>query len=221
MKKIFQTLRKYRKQLFIISISLFMTMAFLGYSRGTVEWTFMEQFENKLYDLKVVLTLPEEIDDRIVIVDIDEKSLAEVERWPWSRDKLALLVNKLFDNYFVAIVGFDIYFREADDSSGLKVLETLANEEFSEIPEYRSRLSDISEQLDYDQLFVDSMMKGPVVLGFTFFTEGEAFSDLRGGDLPMPVLTAEDFANRNVHAPVASGYGVNLPMIQQAAIATG
>ncbi len=221
MKILFQTLKKYRKQLFIIIISLLMTIAFLGYSRGTYEWAFLEQLENKLYDLKVVLTVSGENDDRIVIIDIDEKSLAEVERWPWGRDKMALLVDQLFDNYFVAIIGFDIYFREADQSSGLRVLESLANDEFSDLPEYRSRLGEISQRLNYDQMFVDSMMKGPVVLGFTFFTEVEAFSDLRGGNLPPPVLTAEDFASRNVHASVASGYGVNLPMIQQAAIATG
>ncbi len=221
MKTLFQTIKKYRKQLFIMLISLLMTMAFLGYSRGTFDWTFLEQLENKLYDLKVVLTTSGEVDDRIVIIDIDEKSLAEVERWPWGRDKLALLVDQLFDQYFVAIIGFDIYFREPDQSSGLRVLEQLAVDDFADIPEYQTRLTEISQALDYDQLFVDSMMKGPVVLGFTFFTEAEAFSDLRGGELPPAVLTASDFVGRNVHAPVASGYGVNLELIQHAAIATG
>ena len=40
--------------------------------------------------------MPQTIDERIVIVDIDEKSLAEIGRWPWSRNRLGDLVNELF-----------------------------------------------------------------------------------------------------------------------------
>jgi len=36
---------------------------------------------------------------RIVIIDIDEKSLLEQGRWPWGRNKLAQLVDILFDKY--------------------------------------------------------------------------------------------------------------------------
>lgn len=216
-----QYLKKQRKQLVVIILSLITTGFFLGYSRGDFTWAIMDQLEDKVYDLKVKITASNAIDDRIVIIDIDEKSLAEVERWPWGRDKLATLVNQLFDYYYVAIIGFDIYFREADESSGIRVLERLAVDDFSDIPEYQSKIVELSKDLDYDQMFVDSMLKGPAVLGYTFFTEGEAFSDLQGGVLPPAVLTADIFADKNVHAPKASGYGVNLLKIQQAAVATG
>ncbi|MGK0298132.1 MAG: adenylate cyclase [Gammaproteobacteria bacterium] len=214
-------LKKYRKQLVVIFLSLIVTSAFLSYSRGSLQWPFMKQLENSLYDLRVVLTASAEVDDRVVIIDIDEKSLAEVGRYPWSRDKFSHLVDQLFDYYFVSLVGFDVYFREADESSGIRVLEQLAEDEFADIPEYQSRLNQLSQRLDFDQRFVDSMMKGPVVLGYTFFTEGEVSSDIRGGDLPSPVLMAEDFQGKNVHAPHASGYGVNLSMIQDGAVASG
>ena len=51
--------------------------------------------------------MPRTLDDRIVIIDIDEKSLKEEGRWPWGRDRMALLMDKLFDKYGVAVVGFD------------------------------------------------------------------------------------------------------------------
>ena len=52
--------------------------------------------------------MPRTLDPRIVILDIDEKSLAEKEkggegRWPWPRDRLALMLDKLFDHYHIAI----------------------------------------------------------------------------------------------------------------------
>jgi adenylate cyclase len=47
---------------------------------------------------------------RIVIVDIDEKSMLEQGRWPWGRNKLVQLVNILFDKYRIKVVGFDVSF---------------------------------------------------------------------------------------------------------------
>ncbi len=41
--------------------------------------------------------MPHTIDERIAIVDIDEKSLAEIGRWPCSRNRLADLVDELFE----------------------------------------------------------------------------------------------------------------------------
>src|SRR5262245_58121528 len=69
---------------------------------------------------------PPVLDPRIVIVDIDERSLAEVGRFPWSRDKVARLVTQLTTHYEVAAVGFDVSFPEADTSSGYDVLQRLA-----------------------------------------------------------------------------------------------
>ena len=40
-----------------------------------------------IYDSKLRLTMPQGIDERIAILNIDEKSLAEVGRWPWGRGR--------------------------------------------------------------------------------------------------------------------------------------
>jgi adenylate cyclase len=71
---------------------------------------------------------PRTLDERIVIVDIDEKSLAEVGRWPWGRNRLAELVDELFERQ-KGHAGFDVVFAEADESSGLKRLRQLAQSE--------------------------------------------------------------------------------------------
>jgi len=67
--------------------------------------------------------MPGGVDPRVVILDIDEKSLNAEGRWPWSRNKLALMVNQLFDRYNVRVLAFDVAFPEPDTSSGYAVLE--------------------------------------------------------------------------------------------------
>ena len=117
--------------------------------------------------------MPRTVDKRIVILDIDEKSLIEPERggegrWPWPRDRMALLLDKLFDHYQIAVVGFDVVFAESDNSSGLRVLEKLGESEFKGVPQFQTALTQLKPRLDYDQLFAQSMKDRAVVLGYTF-----------------------------------------------------
>ena len=51
-------------------------------------------FDAWVYD-RLVLGAAPEADPRIVVVDIDQKSLAELGRWPWSRRTHAQLVDRL------------------------------------------------------------------------------------------------------------------------------
>ena len=57
--------------------------------------------------------LPREIyaEDPVVIIDIDDRSLAEIGQWPWPRNQLAKLTNQA---YAAAALGFDIVFAESD-----------------------------------------------------------------------------------------------------------
>ena len=55
--------------------------------------------------------------DDIVIIDIDDASLRALGRWPWPRDKLATLVDTLFDADHVAALGIDLVLAEPDDQA--------------------------------------------------------------------------------------------------------
>lgn len=72
-------------------------------------------------------------DDRVKIVDIDEKSLSALGQWPWDRDLLACLVYKLNE---ASVVGFDIYFAEYDKRG--VITSKMSDESFSSlnIPKY-------------------------------------------------------------------------------------
>src|SRR5262245_5310153 len=82
--------------------------------------------ESYLYDVRVRLSMPRSIDRRIVIVDIDESSLAREGQWPWSRTKLAALLDALFDKYGARIVAFDVQFPEPERASALSLFDELA-----------------------------------------------------------------------------------------------
>ncbi|MGH7357933.1 MAG: CHASE2 domain-containing protein, partial [Candidatus Rokuibacteriota bacterium] len=51
--------------------------------------------------------------DRLALVEIDERSLAAIGRWPWSRDRIARLVDRLRE-MGVAAIGLDVIFAEPD-----------------------------------------------------------------------------------------------------------
>lgn len=187
---------------------------------GLVDLKFTEQLEALSYDLRLNLTMRREIDNRIVIVDIDEKSMAAEGRWPWSRHRLARLMDRLFDQYGVAVVGYDVIFAEKDESSGLGVLERLGRDELENDRKFRSSLGKIREKLDYDAIFARSFKGRQAVLGY-YFTDFEGDKIRAGGVLPPPVFTAADMAGSGASFVKMTGYGANLPGLQQMAKVAG
>ena len=188
-------------------------MLFLGHSLRYYRLPLIDRLEAIVYDTRLQLTMPRTVDDRVVILDIDEKSLQEKEKggeghWPWPRDRLALLLDKLFDKYQIAIVGFDVVFAERDESSGIRVLEDLASKQLKGVPQFQSAFKQIKPQLEYDDIFARKMKGRAVVLGYTFSSE-DPKSAPRKGMLPPPVLTNKAFGGRNI-GTYWTGYTANL-----------
>ena len=177
---------------------------------GPFRWSFIDQMENLAYDARLVFSMPRTIDPRIVIVDIDEKSLGVEGRWPWSRDRLATMLTELFEKYKVALVGFDVVFAEPDDSSGLKVLEHLAGTEFKTDKNFQERLQVLKPSLDNDARFAAAIKKYPVVLGYYFNDPNPSKPPTVSGELPPPTFVKGTFQGRRVDFIEAAGYGANL-----------
>jgi len=74
----------------------------------------VQRLDGWLHDQTVQTAAPHTPDPRVVIVAIDENSLADWGRWPWPRQRMAELLDALFEQQGVAVVGFDIVFAEAD-----------------------------------------------------------------------------------------------------------
>ncbi len=207
-----------KKNAILIGLGLLIVLAFVGSAARFYRLDFVDQLSSILYDYRLRLTMPRTLDDRIVILDIDEKSLKEEGRWPWGRDRLALLMDKLFDKYGVAVVGFDVVFAERDESSGLKELQMLGQNQLKGDVSFQSVLSQIQPQLEYDKLFADKIRNRNVVLGY-YLTNQQNINV--SGALPEPVFQAGAFKGRPVGFTTWNGYGANLPELQQAAASVG
>lgn len=207
-----------KKNAILIGLGLLVVMVFVGNAARFYRLDFVDQMSSILYDYRLRLTMPRTVDDRIVILDIDEKSLEEEGRWPWGRDRLALLMDKLFDKYGVAVAGFDVVFAEKDESSGLKVLQKLGQNQLKGVAQFQSVLSQIRPQLEYDSLFANKIKNRKVVLGYYLTNQREI--NISGG-LPEPVFPAGTFKGRQVGFTSWSGYGANLPELQRAAASAG
>ena len=154
----------------------------------------------------------------IVILDIDEKSLGEIGRWPWSRKLLAETVAKLFDRHGIAVLGFDVVFAERDPSSGIDALDALAQGELKPATAFQQAYRELRPKLDNDALFAAAIKGRPVVLGYYFNSRDNA---VRANALPEPVLPKGSFAGRDVAFYSWKGYTGNLPIYQQSAAAAG
>lgn len=198
-------------------MGLLVALAFILHAAHIVDYGYLDRMEMLSYDLRLNLTLPHSHESKIVIVDIDEKSLAEEGRWPWSRNKLALLIGNLFRRQ-AAVVGFDMVFAEKDESSGLKILEGLGKRDLAGDVSYRSALMKMRGQLDYDGIFARHIKDKPVVLGYYFTTYGE---HPNGQLLPQPVLTSGTFKGLKIPFIKMNGYGANLMELQENAGGAG
>jgi len=199
-----------------IGIGVAVVIAFFAHEADWATSRFVQQLEMLAYDSRLRFFMPKTLDPRVVILDIDEKSLNAEGRWPWSRDKLALMTRQLFDRYKVRVLGFDVVFAEPDPSSGLEKLEGLAKNELKDNAQFNSILGRIRPSLDYDRLFADEISKHPVVLGF--FLGGKTD---KSGVLPPPVFDAASLGKEQISHQLATGYSGNLEILQQAATSTG
>lgn len=216
-----KVVNRYQKQFPLIVVCLLIVSFFLLEKMNVYELRALANLENILYDTRVILTMPGGIDERIVIVDIDEKSLAEIGRWPWNRIYVAELLDKLIGPYNVTLVGFDVVFAEPDESSGLKILQELGKNELADIKEYRDVVADLESQLDYDKLLSKSIKNHPVVMGYYFNDAMTSAGSTITGVLPKPAFHRDTFDNKNVQARRASGYNANIKILQDAALAAG
>ena len=182
-----------------IAVTLLPLMFAVLHAVGVLQLGVLQRLDEIIYDARLRATLPATLDERVVIVDIDEKSLAELGRWPWPRDQLARLVDTLFDQQGIALLGFDTVFAEPDDSAGLRQLERLAQRELADQPGFAQRVEALRPQLDHDAQLARALQGRPVVLGYYFTSDRGGHTS---GVLPAPVLEAGA-----LQPPGAQGHG--------------
>ncbi len=145
----------------------------------------------------------------VKIVDIDERSLAELGQWPWPRDRLAEMVERLHAAG-AAVVVFDFLFVEPDRMSPSRLLQDPAVRQSLGL----SGESAASDLPDNDELFADVIRRGNVVLGFGMSPQVEDRPTVKAGF----AYTGEDPAGFVTRMP---GGARVLPVLAEAAAGLG
>ncbi len=78
---------------------------------GHLSLPLVETLDRYLYDTRLRLQ-PAKPNSRVLIVDIDERSLKEQGRWPWSRETLGKMVQTIGREGGARAIGFDMVFAE-------------------------------------------------------------------------------------------------------------
>jgi len=204
------------RMLIRLGISGAVFVVFMLHTSGVAPSRLLTAIENVTYDARVLMTMPRTQDPRIVIVDLDEKTLA-AEGWPFPRDRMGELVTKLLDQYRVKVIGFDVVFGEPDRSSGIARLEQLAAGPLADVPGFRERVASLREQLDNDRAFAEAVRGRPVVLAYSFYPGAPAGGQAEKGQLGPPLMDAPAASQYSVAFFQPRAYTASLPVLQAAA----
>jgi len=127
---------------------------------------------------------------RVVIVDIDEKSLAQYGQWPWPRTQVAKLVRRIAEGQ-PRVLGIDILFAEPDRLSPPEIVR--------ELPDLPASLAAGLAQLPPNERdLAEAMATVPTVLALAPGREDTSSSSVltrpapirQAGDDPTPYLTS-------------------------------
>jgi|AraplaMF_Col_mMF_1032025.scaffolds.fasta_scaffold00121_57 adenylate cyclase len=111
------------------------------------------------------------------IADIDEKSLAKLGQWPWSRATVAKIVDRLAE-LGSAVVAFDVLFSEPDRTSPQVIAASLPDD-----PAFAEMKAQVAGLPDPDAALAASIKRVPTVLGFALL----GYDPLRVQARPKPV----------------------------------
>jgi len=145
----------------------------------------------------------------VIIVDIDDASLAAIGRWPWPRIELARLIEATHRLGALA-VGLDILMPEADDLSPSRLLSGRA--------EISAKVRDALTALpSNDSLLANSLRRVPVVIARAALTGRETENAVASKPTPVvfvgpsPVRYLESYPAELANIPdieaAASGHG--------------
>ncbi len=103
--------------------------------------------------------------NRVAILAIDDESIRLEGRWPWSREKMARLIDRTTLTYGTKIITFDMTFSEPDNTSSLPTLTRL-NEQTSDT-NLKTMLAGEIAKADVDKVLANSIdaTRDQLVLG--------------------------------------------------------
>jgi len=184
--------------LFTIPISVFLVGIYLFFPQ------YYTPLDNQTRDIFFKFRDSIEPKNKIIIIDIDEKSLAELGQYPWERTILATVIQKLTDAG-VGIIGFDIMFPEYDKTSPHR---------------FASKFNISGDFENNDEVFGNAVANTPTVLGYTFNLNAKEFVFKDIPEIPATFIE-NGLTDNNDFMITAKDIILNVPEIQDNSYSSG
>lgn len=188
---------------------------------------FLETIELKSYDLRMRLFPPAKASEDIVIVAIDDESVAKLGRWPWPRTMIAGAIQKISDAG-AKVIGLNIIFSEPEEDSGLVAVDAL-EKKFSEFgllqakggSEFLGEIEKMKQDMNRDEKLATAIETSrKVVLPIAFDFGSGMQKTIGDGEVPDEVARSA-IQGISAFAPTAARMIWPLPVFSKAAIDMG
>ena len=156
---------------------------------------------------------------RVIMIDIDEKSILNEGRWPWPRNKMAKLIQTLSSNGVVSIA-LDIVMSEPEKNHAVGLLEKIEEENLEQVPPgFNEVLNQIKPEVDNDSVLATTLQETNVVLGFLFHYD----HDIKKGTLPEPLQdeSGQDYIASQYQLKQFNGYNGSYKLFTNASKQSG
>lgn len=179
---------------FFVSISIVLMYLFLPFS--------LQSTDGRLRDFMFLLRGEQKPLSPIIIVDINEKSLAKFGQFPWQRNLIANLLDNISkDNAY--LIGLDITFAEEDKTS----------------PSFFAKTYNLKGKFEnFDEILANKIAKTPTILGYAF-----DFDNLHANSNPpnIPAVFIEKNFKKNNFLPEPKSLVQNIALLQNSAFSSG
>ncbi len=182
-------------------VSLLSTLSVVLLYVWASQFTLLRNLEAKALDLRFHLRGMQQPEAPVILVVIDDRSIAELGRWPWSRRRFAEIVQRLHEAG-AKVVAFDLLFTEAETAIEQtllgrvrQALEALDGPlQAAEREAFEHLVRRMAEGSDADVAFASAMRAaGNVVLPFAM-TVGRTSGQPQPAQLmPPPLITRAAF----------------------------
>lgn len=187
------------------------------FSFGGGKPRFFLQLDNQITDIMLHWRGPQPSSGSVVVVDIDEKSLAQIGQWPWPRTEVARLLEAIAAQGPKAIA-MDMVFAEVDRTSpryGLDELEPLLLKRFSpkEIHDLKAE-----QRFDHDVTLGSAIAVTPTILGYVFQVADDGLKNPQNVPFPSINLDLQPQGINFTDLPLPNAYRaiVNVPAVSTA-----
>ncbi|NJC87356.1 MAG: adenylate/guanylate cyclase domain-containing protein [Desulfuromonas sp.] len=153
----------------------------------------------------------------VAIVDIDEKSLQTLGQWPWPRDVVARLVDRIHAAG-ARVVGFDVVFAEDDRTSPHRSLAYIGKRAPHIVSPQALAAVEQDPAFNNDMIFGKAVAATPSVLGYVFLTKDDGLKDPAAVPFPSVNLRTapENIPFDTLRMSSAYRAVINVPAVSQA-----